>query len=109
MNSTSDLLSKYILGHVLVNMNYCLTLNPDQRETKERHGAEKILQVGPMYLVHSSILTWGMAGEENKDNIWFEFPFPSFSSRTKNALLMGSCKPQLMEKIPVRQKVFMKQ
>lgn len=88
-------------------MNYCLTLNPDQRETKERQGAEKILQVGAMYLVHSSILTWGMTGEENKYDIWFEFPFPSFSSWTKDTLLMGSCKPQLMEKIPVRKKVFM--
>lgn len=90
------------------DMNYCLTLNPDQRETKERQGAEKILQVGAMYLVHSSILTRGMTGEENKYDIWFEFPFPSFSSRTKDTLLMGSCKPQLMEKIPVKQKVFMK-
>lgn len=89
------------------NMNYCLTLNPDQRETKERQGAEKILKVGAKHLGHSSILTWGMTGEENKYDIWFEFPFPSFSAWTKDTLLMGSCKPQLMEKIPVRQKVFM--
>lgn len=90
-------------------MSYCLTLTPDQRETKERQGAEKILQVGAMKLVHSSILTWGMTGEENKYDIWVEFPFPSFSSRNKDtALLMGNCQPHLMEKIPVRQKVFMK-
>lgn len=91
------------------NMSYCLTLTPDQRETKERQGAEKIPQVGTMKLVHSSILTWGMTGEENKYDIWFEFPFPSFGSRNKDtALLMRSCQPHLMEKIPVRQKVFMK-
>ena len=70
------------------NMSYCLTLTPDQRETKERQGAEKILQVEAMKLVHSSILTWGMTGEENKYGIWFEFPFPSFGSRNKDTALL---------------------
>jgi len=43
-----------------------------------------------------------MTTEENKYDIWFEFPFPSFSSWNKDAaLLVGSCQAHLMEKIPV--------
>lgn len=85
------------------NMSYCPTVTPDQSETKERQGAEKILQVGATTLVHCSILTWGMTGEEKKHDIWFEFPFASFSSRNKDiALLMGSCQLHLVEKVPVR-------
>jgi len=65
--------------------------------------------VGAPKLVHFSILTWGMTGEENKYDIWVESPFPRFSSRNKDtALLMGSCQPHLMEKVSVEQKVFMK-
>lgn len=91
------------------NMSSCPTVTPDQRETKERQGPEKILQAGATTLVPSSLLTWGMTGEENKRDIRFEFPFPSLSSRNKDiALLMGSCQLHLVEKVPVRQKVFMK-
>lgn len=70
------------------NMNYCLTLTPDQRETKEGQRAEKILEVEAMTLIHFSILTWGMTGEENKYGIWFEFPFASFSSWNKDTALL---------------------
>lgn len=76
------------------------------RKTKERHKLFCPLQARAMKSVHSNILTWGMTREENKYDIWFEFPFPCFSSWNKDAaLLVGNGQAHLMEKIPVRQKV----